>query len=1152
MPDFTHLHVHTHYSLLDGAASIDSLLDKAIESGMNALAITDHGNMFGVIEFVQHAKDKGIKPIIGCEMYVAEGSRFEKRGKVDRSGYHLILLAKNFEGYQNLCKLSSIGFLEGFYYTPRIDKEILREHSNGLIACSACLGGEIPETIRLKGEEKSEEVLREYIDIFGKDIYLELQRHGHPEQDQVNPVLCRLAEKYGLKVIATNDVHYVNASDREAHNILICLNTGKDLGDEGGMHYTGQEYLKTPEEMAALFDDIPEAIENTRYLVDQIEEFSVERKVVLPAFPLPEEFNSEDVYLRHLTYKGAEKVYPELTGIIRERIDFELDVIKNMGFAGYFLIVQDFINEARRLDVLVGPGRGSAAGSVVAFCTGITTVDPIRYNLLFERFLNPERVTMPDIDIDFDDEGREKVIHYVVNKYGSDKVAQIVTFGTMAARSSIRNVARVLKLPLPDADRLAKLVPMTPGMNLKKAYKEVRELEEAISKGDPLVKKTLEFAGTLEGSASHTGTHACGVIIGKDNLREYIPLSTAKDTDMPVTQYEGKFVEYVGMLKMDFLGLKTLSIIKDAIVNINISSGINFKIEDVPLDDPATFELFQNGDTIGIFQFESDGMRGHLKNLRPTNVEDLIAMNALYRPGPMEFIPTYINRKHGRERVDYPHPMLEDILKPTFGIMVYQEQIMQVAQVMGGFSLGKADILRRAMGKKKMDIMEKEKAMFIAGAAEKGIPEENAAKVFATMQEFANYGFNRSHSAAYGILAYQTGYLKAHFPAEFMASVLTHNLSDLKKITFFIEESKHIGIDVLPPDINESDLKFSVNKNGGIRFGLAAVKGVGEAAVEAIMQERAENGEFKNIFDFVTRVNLRSVNKKSMESLAMAGVFDCFPELHRAMFFYKEANEEGTFLEKLIRHASNVQSRQNSTQVDLFGDSGIIEQTNPDLPVCPPWTRLEQLRWEKEVTGFYISGHPLDDFKIEMENFCNISIEELRAEMSKYKGKDLHFAGMVSSVTHRIAKNGNPFGSFIIEDYTDSITITLFSEDYLRMRHFLNEGAFLMIRARVENRYNNPDQFELKIVNMFLLSETLERMVKEITIIIPLKEINEEHIDELKKILYTVKGKCKLCFLVQQPEEQTSLKLPSRKYFVNSLELVKSIKNLYWITYKFN
>ena len=1152
MPDFTHLHLHTHYSLLDGAASIDSLLHKAKENGMKSMAITDHGNMYGVVEFVQHAKKQGIKPIIGCEMYVAEGSRFEKRGKIDRSGHHLILLAKNLTGYNNLCKLCSIGFLEGFYYTPRVDKEMLRLYHEGIIASSACLGGEIPDAIRNRSEEKAEEVLQEYLEIFGDDFYLELQRHGLPEQEQVNPVLIRLAEKYKLKIIATNDVHFTNAEDSEAHNILICLNTGKDLGDAQGMHYTGQEFMKTPNQMATLFEDLPEAISNTQLVVDKIEEYEIERPVILPVFPLPEGFTSEDEYLRHLTYEGAKVAYPELTDLIRDRLDFELNVIADMGFAGYFLIVQDFINAARNMKVLVGPGRGSAAGSAVAFCTRITTVDPILYNLLFERFLNPERVSMPDIDIDFDDEGRDKVIKYVVNKYGAEKVAQIVTFGTMAARSSIRDVARVLKLPLHEADRLAKLIPNVPGMDLKKAYTEVKELDDARKKGDPLVKKTLEFAKTLEGSARHTGTHACGVIIGKSDLREYIPLSTAKDTDMPVTQYEGKFVEYVGMLKMDFLGLKTLSIIKDALENIRQRHGNLIDIDKIPLDDEKTFELFQRADTVGIFQFESEGMRQHLKKLKPTSIEDLIAMNALFRPGPMEFIPLYINRKHGKEKVEYPHPLLEEILKPTYGIMVYQEQIMQAAQVMGGFSLGAADNLRRAMGKKKMDIMEKQKAVFIAGAAVKGVDEQRATKVFEVMMEFANYGFNRSHSAAYSILAYSTGYLKAHYMAEYMASVLTHNLNDLKKITFFIDECKRQNLPVLPPDVNESDLKFSVNKKGEIRFGMAAVKGIGEAAVEAIISERNLNGPYKTIFDFAKRVNLRSVNKKSAEALAMAGAFDSYPNMHRAMFFHKVLGEDSTFLEKILRYASALQSKQNSSQADLFGDSGVMDDYEPKFPECSPWTRLEQLRFEKEVTGFFISGHPLEDFKVEMKNFCTITIGELIEDMAKYKGREVHMAGMVTAVSHKIAKNGNPFGSFVLEDYFDSITITLFSEDYLRMKHFLNEGSFLLLRTRIDSRYNSTDSLELKVLAISLLSETLEKFARDMTLILPLNELSDEFIMTMKSLITSSSGKCRLKFQVRHAEENLSVDLPSRKLSVNCTDLVHKLRPWTAIEYKFN
>ncbi len=1153
MSPFTHLHVHTHYSLLDGAASIKSLVTKAKEDGMSALAITDHGNLYGAYEFFKEAKSNGIKPILGCEIYVAEGSRFAKQGKKDRSGYHLILLAKNLEGYYNLCRLSSLGFIEGFYYTPRIDKELLKQYSAGLIACSACIGGEIPNTILHRGEEKGEEVLQEYLGIFGDNLYLELQRHGLPEQEQVNPVLMRLAEKYNIRYIATNDVHFTNAPDYEAHKILICLNTGKDLDNASeDLHYSGQEFLKTQAEMTVLFEDLPEAIENTQHLVERIENYSIDQKILLPEFPLPEGFESGDDFLRHLTLEGAKKRYPEITPEVQERLDYELTVIKNTGYAGYFLIVQDFISEARRMGVLVGPGRGSAAGSAVAYCTGITSIDPIHYNLLFERFLNPDRISMPDIDIDFDDEGRNKVIQYVINKYGEKRVAQIVTFGTMAARSSIRDVARVLKLPPSQADYLAKLVPPTPGTTLQSAYKEVKELEDQRKKGDDLVKKTLEFAQTLEGCARHTGTHACGVIIGKEDLIGLVPLSTSKDTEMKVSQYEGTFIENVGLLKMDFLGLKTLSIIKDSLVNIKRRHDVDIDLETISLEDEKTYELFQRGDTIGIFQFESDGMRNYLKRLKPTNIEDLIAMNALFRPGPMEQIPTYILRKHGKERVEYPHKLLEDILRPTQGILIYQEQIMKTAQILGGFSLGKADILRKAMGKKDMVIMEKQKEEFIEGAAVHEIDREKAIKIFDLMMEFAKYGFNRSHSAAYSVLAYRTAYLKAHYPAEFMAAILTHNLNEIGKITFFIEECSRINIKVAGPDINESELKFTVNAEGQIRFGLAAIKGIGEAAVENLIEERKNKGPFQSFFDLVRRVNLRTVNRKSMEALAMAGAFDSFEGVHRAVFFQKEGNDETTFLEKVIRHASNIQSRLKESQNDLFGESGHANIADPLLPVCPPWSKLEQLRMEKMVTGFYISGHPLDDYKTEIQHFTNANLSTLNNDLTQFRGKEIRFAGMVSNAVTKMTKTGKSFGSFNLEDYNGNLNLALFSEDFLRFKHFLNEGEFLFIKARVESRYNNPDQLEIKVQQITLLSETLEKFVSEITITANLQDLDDIFIKKLKTTLTSSKGKCHLKVIIKDNDENLAINFYSKSIKLNSSDLIKKVKELPQLSYQLN
>ncbi len=1145
MPDFTHLHVHTQFSILDGAAKIPLLIDTAQSYGMDALAITDHGNLYGTLKFFLEARRKKIKPIIGCEIYVAARTRHDKTEKPDRSGYHLILLAKNLEGYRNLSRLSSLGYTEGFYYTPRIDKELLRKYHHGIIASSACLGGEIPETILKKGEDQGAMVLEEYLDIFGEDFYLELMNHGLPEQDSVNKVLRGYASKYNVKLIASNDVHFVRKDDFEAHHILICLNTGKDVEDVSGMHYTGQEYLKSQEEMAELFADIPEALANTREIVDKVEEYDItSKKIILPHFPLPGEFASEDDYLRHLTYEGAKGLYPEISKEIRDRLDYELKVISEMGFSGYFLIVQDFIRAAKKMDVIVGPGRGSAAGSAVAFCTGITNIDPIRYNLLFERFLNPERVTMPDIDIDFDDDGRERVLEYVVKKYGREKVAQIVTFGTMAARLAIRDVARVLRLPLPEADKLAKMVPEKPGTSLSKAYKEVKELGDIKKDGDELQKKTLIFAETLEGSARHTGTHACGVIIGPDNLMDHVPLSTAKDSELPVTQYEGKLVESVGMLKMDFLGLKTLSIIKDAIENIKGTKNISINIDDIALDDKKTFELYQRGDTIGTFQFESDGMRTYLKELKPTNIEDLIAMNALYRPGPMNFIPIYINRKHGREKVEYPHPLLEEILRPTYGIMVYQEQIMQTAQIMAGFTLGKADILRRAMGKKKVDIMAEQKVEFVKGAAEKDIKKDKAEEVFSIMERFAEYGFNRSHSAAYSVIAYKTAFLKANYTAEYMAAVLTHNLSDIKKIKFFIDECKRQNIDVLGPDVNESSLNFTVNEEGQIRFGLGAVKGVGEGAVINIIEERTGNGEYRNIFDFTKRINLRSVNRRCMESLAMAGAFDGFESSHRAQYFFRENTDDSIFLEKVIRYAANHQERKSSAQQSLFGEDSEEETTDPPMPECDRWTKLQQLKNEKDVTGFYMSGHPLDDYAMEIDNFCNTGLAELNQDIRQFENKNVSFAGMVTSTQARTAKNGKPFGIFVMEDYSDTRQFILFSEDYLKMKHLLIEGSQVLVKARVEKRYNNEDQLEVRISSMNLLPDVIEKFTKGIVIMVNLVDLDQEKVEQIHQLIKKHSGRCEVNFKIFDAVEKRTLELKPKNNGVNPGEFLRELKEI--------
>ena len=1150
--DFTHLHVHTQYSILDGASAVAPLLQKAAVDGMKALAITDHGNMYGVLEFTETAKKLGVKPIIGCEMYVADGSRWEKKGREDRSGYHMIVLAKNLEGYRNLSRLCSFGYLEGFYYTSRIDKELLFKYHEGLIITSACLGGEIPQTIMSRGEEAAEPIIKEYLDVFGDDFYLELQRHGLEEQEPVNQALIRLAKKHKISLIASNDCHYINAKDAKAHDILVCLQTGRDLDDETRMRYTGQEYLKTRAEMAELFADVPEALTGTMDIANKVEDYCIRaEKVLLPGFPLEEGFATEDEYLRHLSYAGAGKRYPKITDEIRERIDFELNVIKEMGFAGYFLIVQDFINEAREMDVAVGPGRGSAAGSAVAYCTGITDIDPIRYKLLFERFLNPERISMPDIDIDFDDEGREKVLNYVIEKYGQERVAQIVTFGTMAARSSIRDVARVLKLPLSEADRLAKLVPERVGTTLEDAYKKVPELARELKEGSPQVRETLEFARSLEGSYRQTGVHACGVIIGPSNLIDCLPLSKQKDTYLPVTQYDGKSVESVGMLKMDFLGLKTLSIIKDALKNIENRYGSSIDIENVPLDDEKTYALYQCGDTIGTFQFESQGMREYLKELKPSNIEDLIAMNALYRPGPMDFIPMYIKRKHGRQKVEYPHPWLEDILMPTFGIMVYQEQIMEAARIMAGYSLGNADILRRAMGKKKPEEMAKQKEFFIEGAVNKGIPQNTADKIFDVMARFAEYGFNRSHSAAYSVVAYRTAYLKANYTPEYMAAVLTHNFSDIKKITFMMEECQRQQIPVLGPDVNESTFNFVVNDKGEIRFGLGAIKGVGEGAVENIVEERKKNGPFKSIFEFARRVNLRSVNKKVFESLAKAGAFDCFEGCHRAQFFYTEDNGASIFIDKIIRHTQNVLARENTSQMNLFEETSEIDLPDPKLPECERWGSMELLQQEKDVTGMYVSGHPLDNYKIHISSYCNGRISDLK-NLHAIKNKELSIAGIITTASHKYTKTGKPYGNFQIEDYSDSHQLFLFSEDYLKMKHFLESQNAVMIKVQVQVNRRNPAQLDVKVKNISLLSDLVEKEHSSLILTMPVADVNEQFVERMHTIVQKHKGKARLKITIHDPVEKYSVDMLSRQIKVEPVSFLKDLLKHYDVKYRLN
>ncbi|HOK25890.1 MAG TPA: DNA polymerase III subunit alpha [Bacteroidales bacterium] len=1134
---FSHLHVHTQYSILDGASSIPALVDRAKSLGMDALAITDHGNMFGVKEFHNYAVSKGIKPVLGCEIYIAKGSMEEKTGSEDRSGDHLILLAKNLTGYRNLIKLVSLAWTKGFYYTPRIDKKALEKYRDGLIATSACIAGEIPGEILNGNIEGAEKALKSYIDIFGEDFFLEIQRHEttepdanietFPKQQKVIEAFRRLSEKYGVKIIATNDVHFANKEDADAHDRLICINTAKDLDDPERMRYSRQEYLKSEEEMREIFSDIPEAIENVAEIISKIELYELDHDPIMPEFKIPPEFSSESEYLRYLTYEGAKERWGVLTEEQKERLEFELDTIIRMGFPAYFLIVHDFLKAAREMGVAVGPGRGSAAGSAVAYCLRITDIDPIKYGLLFERFLNPDRISLPDIDIDFDEDGREQVLRYVVNKYGHDRVAHIITFGTMGAKMAIRDVARVQKLPLSEADRLAKMVPERPGITLADAYAEVPELAKEKDSPNKLISQTLQFAEALEGSIRQTGVHACGIIISKEPLDNYIPLSTAKETDLFVTQYEGNHVESVGLLKMDFLGLKTLSIIRDAIENIKKRHGIEIDIENLPLDDKKTFELFSRGDTTGIFQFESDGMKRYLRELKPNRFEDLIAMNALYRPGPMENIPLYIKRKHGQEKIEYLLPEMEKYLADTYGITVYQEQVMLLSQELAGFTKGEADSLRKAMGKKKKALMEEMKARFMEGCLKKGYSEQLINKIWSDWESFAHYAFNKSHSTCYALVAFQTGYLKAHYPAEYMAAVLSRNISDLKKITLFIDEARRMGIEVLGPDINESDVKFTVNKDGNIRFGLGAIKGVGENAVMQVIEEREKNGPYRDIYDFVSRVNLNTLNRKNIEAMALAGAFDCFPEISREQYFAADAKGT-TFIEHLIRFGNNIKTIKNSSKNTLFGEDNGFSMKKPEPPSCDEWPKLEKLNKEKEVIGFYLSSHPLDDFRLEIENFTNTTLEELRNNMQEFIERDVAVAGMVTETRNGISKNNKPYASFTLQDYTDSFRFVLFDKDCVEFSKYLVNGYFLLVKGKVQRRKYAENELDFRVKSITLLSSVKDELIKSVTIKVKAPDVDNELINQLTKMIKANPGETELRFLFIDPESKISLPMFSR------------------------
>ncbi len=1161
MSSFAHLHVHTQYSILDGASNISLLIDRVKALGMEAVAITDHGNMFGVKEFHSTALKKGIKPVIGCEIYVAKRSIGDTSGKEDRSGDHLILLAKNLKGYKNLVKLVSTAWIKGFYYKPRIDKALLAQYREGLIASSACLAGEVQDEILNGTITGAEEALKSYTDLFGDDFYLEIQRHEtldpeadrtvFPLQQKVIEAFKKLSAKYNVNIIATNDVHFINAEDAAAHDRLICLNTAKDLDDPDRLRYTRQEYLKSEEEMRSIFTDIPEAIDNIGHLLEKIEKYKLDHDPIMPDFDLPEGYKDDNEYLRFLTYKGAKERWGELAKEQIERIDFELDTIAKMGFPGYFLIVQDFLKAAREMGVSVGPGRGSAAGSAVAFCLRITDIDPIKYGLLFERFLNLDRISMPDIDIDFDEDGREDVLHYVVNKYGHDKVAHIITFGTMAAKMAIRDVARVQKLPLPEADRLAKMVPERPGITLSAAYSEVPELAKERNSSNKLVSQTLKYAEVLEGSVRQTGIHACGIIIGKDSLDNYIPLCTAKDTDLYSTQYEGSQVESVGLLKMDFLGLKTLSIIKDCLENIKRSKGIDIDLDALPLDDKKTYELFSNGETTGIFQFESAGMKRYLKELKPNRFEDLIAMNALYRPGPMEYIPQFIRRKHGQEKIEYLLPVMEKYLDDSYGITVYQEQVMLLSQELAGFTKGEADNLRKAMGKKKKSIMDEMKIKFQEGCRKNGYEEEKVNKIWSDWEAFAQYAFNKSHSTCYALVAFQTGYLKANYPAEYMAAVLSRNISDIKKITTFMDETRRMGMEVLGPDVNESNVKFTVNRDGNIRFGLGAIKGVGESAVIQLIQEREQNGNYKSIHDLVERVNLNSLNKKNLEAMAVAGALDCFPEFTRAQYF--STDQKGiSFIENLIRYGNNVKVMKNSSQQTLFGGSGGFDIIRPEVTPCPDWPKLEKLNREKEVIGIYLSSHPLDDFRLEINTFTTATLADLQ-NLSEWADRDVVVAGMVSDTKNGIGKNGKPYGSFTLQDYTDSFRFMMFDKEYVEFSKFFITGYYLLVRGRVQKRKFREDELEFHIRTINLLSSVKDELIKSVTLKIKPEDITSEMINELLEIVRENKGDTELKFLFYDPDDKISLPMFSRTLRVRlNNELIDFLDDFPGIEYKVN
>ncbi|MCR8666884.1 DNA polymerase III subunit alpha [Aestuariibaculum sp. M13] len=1203
--EFAHLHNHSQFSILQSTISIPALVAEAAKHNMPAVALTDHGNMMGAFHFVKavsahnksaqakiaEAQEKGettnvkeIKPIIGCEFFVCEDHKDKTRKD---NGYQVVLLAKNKNGYHNMAKLSSHAFVDGFYYVPRIDKKLIEQYKDDIMVLTGNLYGEVPSKVLNVGENQAEEALLWWKEQFGDDLYIELMRHNQEDENRVNTVLVDFARKHDVKLIATNNTYYCEKDDANAHDILLCVKDGEKqstpIGRGRGYRYgmPNQEYyFKSSEEMKTIFKDIPDAISNIQEVIDKVEPFELARDVLLPAFGIPDEFKhdedlvdggkrGENAYLRHLTYEGAKKRYGEpLSEEVTERLDFELSVIENTGYPGYFLIVEDFIREARNMDVSVGPGRGSAAGSVVAYCLWITNIDPMKYDLLFERFLNPDRISMPDIDIDFDDEGRSRVMDYVIKKYGANQVAQIITYGTMAAKSSIRDTARVLDLPLFDADRIAKLIPNMSKLNKIFALDEkgladkfrAEELEKVnellnIADGEGLDSETVNLAKVLEGSVRNTGIHACGVIITPDDITKFVPVSVAKDSDLYVTQFDNSVVEEAGLLKMDFLGLKTLTLIKDTVKIVKAKHGIVLDPENFPLDDEETYALFQRGETVGVFQYESPGMQKHLRDLKPTVFEDLIAMNALYRPGPMEYIPSFVRRKHGDEEIEYDLPAMEEYLKETYGITVYQEQVMLLSQKLADFTKGEADMLRKAMGKKQIAVLDKMKPKFIDQASANGHDAKVLEKVWKDWEAFASYAFNKSHSTCYAWIAYQTAYLKAHYPAEYMAAVLSNNMNDIKQVTFFMEECKRMKLDVLGPDVNESFYKFSVNKDNAVRFGMGAIKGVGHGAVMTIVENRKKDGHYKSIFDFAKRIDLRAANKKAFENLALAGGFDCFGKTHRAQYFHDEGDGI-TFLEKAIKYGSKHQENENSAQVSLFGEASEVQIEEPQVPPCEEWGTMEKLAKEREVVGIYISGHPLDDFRIEMKTFCNANLSFFNT-LEPYVNRELVFGGVVTDVQHRVSKQGKGWAMFTVEDYTDSYEFRIFGEEYLKFRHFLMHNNFVFVKTFVREGWVNKDtgkksEPRLQFNNFQLLHDVMESYAKKLSIQLEIGDLKESTIFRLKELIDMHPGNQSLNFVVYDNKEQIKLHMPSRRQKVKVCQELISELETEHVKFKLN